>query len=207
MDDVEWMVLDGRLYHRPMKLTSEILEACYRAGAFPMADSFGRIEFYRSDPRSVLEFEDLHVSRSLERVIRKQIFEVRVDEDFDGVIRACADREETWINPEIIDAYIRLHHAGKAHSVEAYADGDLAGGLYGVTLGGAFMGESMFTRVRNASKVCLVYLVNRLQERGYELLDCQIQNPHLARLGAREIPEEEYLRRLQHALTLDRNFA
>jgi leucyl/phenylalanyl-tRNA---protein transferase len=207
MDDVEWMVLDGRLYHRPMKLTSEILEACYRAGAFPMADSFGRIEFYRSDPRSVLEFEDLHVSRSLERVIRKQIFEVRVDEDFDGVIRACADREETWINPEIIDAYIRLHHAGKAQSVEAYADGDLAGGLYGVTLGGAFMGESMFTRVRDASKVCLVYLVNRLQERGYELLDCQIQNPHLARLGAREIPEEEYLRRLQHALTLDRNFA
>jgi leucyl/phenylalanyl-tRNA---protein transferase len=207
MDDVEWMVLDGRLYHRPMKLTSEILEACYRAGAFPMADSFGRIEFYRSDPRSVLEFEDLHVSRSLDRVIRKQIFEVRVDEDFDGVIRACADREETWISPEIIDAYIRLHHAGKAHSVEAYTRGELAGGLYGVTLGGAFMGESMFTRIRDASKVCLVYLVSRLQEQGYELLDCQIQNPHLARLGAREIPEEEYLRRLQHALTLDRNFA
>jgi leucyl/phenylalanyl-tRNA--protein transferase len=207
MDDVEWMVLDGRLYHRSMELTMEVLEACYRAGAFPMADAYGRIEFYRSDPRSVLEFEDLHVPRSLWRVIRKRTFDVRVDEDFDGVIRACADREETWINPEIIDAYIRLHHAGKAHSVEAYADGDLAGGLYGVTIGGAFMGESMFTRVRDASKVCLVYLVNRLQERGYVLLDCQIQNPHLARLGAREIPEEEYLRRLRHALTLDRNFA
>ena len=190
-----------------MKLTTEILEACYRAGAFPMADAFGRIEFYHSDPRSVLEFEDLHVSRSLWRVIRKGTFELRVNEDFDSVIRACADREETWISPEIIDAYISLHHAGKAHSVEAYAKGELAGGLYGVALGGAFMGESMFTRTRDASKVCVVYLVNRLQERGYELLDCQIQNPHLARLGAREIPEREYLRRLQHALTQECSFA
>jgi leucyl/phenylalanyl-tRNA---protein transferase len=190
-----------------MKLTTEILEACYRAGAFPMADAHGHIEFYRSDPRSVLEFEELHVPRSLGRVIRKVTFDVRVDEDFDGVIRACADREDTWINSEIIDAYIRLHRAGKAHSVEAYAGGELAGGLYGVTLGGAFMGESMFTRIRDASKVCFVSLVNRLQERGYELLDCQIQNPHLARLGAREIPEQEYLRRLQRALTLDCSFA
>jgi leucyl/phenylalanyl-tRNA--protein transferase len=190
-----------------MKLTTEILEACYRAGAFPMADSYGRIEFYRSDPRSVLEFEDLHVPRSLGRVIRKQTFEVRVNEDFGGVIRACADREETWISPEIVDAYIRLHHAGNAHSVEAYAEGELAGGLYGVSLGGAFMGESMFTRRRDASKVCLVYLVERLRERGFVLLDCQIQNPHLARLGAREIPESEYLRRLQHALTLECTFA
>jgi leucyl/phenylalanyl-tRNA--protein transferase len=189
-----------------MKLTTEILEACYRAGAFPMADSFGRIEFYRSDPRSVLEFEDLHVPRSLGRVIRKGTYEVRVDEDFGGVIRACADREETWINAEIVDAYIRLHHAGKAHSVEAYREGELVGGLYGVALGAAFMGESMFTRVRDASKVCLIYLVDRLQKRGYVLLDCQIQNPHLARLGAREIPEDEYLRRLEHALNLDRSF-
>ena len=189
-----------------MKLTTEILEACYRVGAFPMADAYGHIEFYRSDPRSVLEFEDLHVSRSLERVIRKETFEVRVNEDFEGVIRACANREETWISPEIVDAYIRLHHAGKAHSVEAYADNKLAGGLYGVALGGAFMGESMFTRRRDASKVCFVYLVERLRERGFVLLDCQIQNPHLARFGAREIPEQEYLRRLQHALTLERGF-
>src|SRR5688500_13841498 len=106
-----------------MELTMEILEACYRAGAFPMADAHGRIGFYRSDPRSVLEFEDLHVPRSLGRVIRKGTFELRVDEDFDGVIRACADREETWISPEIIDAYVGLHHAGKAHSVEAYEIG------------------------------------------------------------------------------------
>ena len=189
-----------------MKLTTEILEACYRAGAFPMADEFGRIGFYRSDPRSVLEFEDLHVSRSLARVIRKQAYEVRVDEDFGGVVRACADREETWINAEIIDAYVRLHHAGKAHSVEAYSAGVLVGGLYGVTLGAAFMGESMFARATDASKVCLVHLVERLEERGFVLLDCQIQNPHLARMGAREIPEIEYLRRLEYALRLERSF-
>src|SRR5919202_6266101 len=145
-----------------MRLTTEVLEACYRAGAFPMADSYGRIGFYRSDPRSVLEFDDLHVSRSLGRVIRKGTYEVRVDQDFEGVISACADREETWINAEIIEAYVRLHRAGKAHSVEAYADGELAGGLYGVSLGGAFMGESMFSRMRDASKVCLVHLVERL---------------------------------------------
>jgi len=189
-----------------MELTTEILEACYRAGAFPMADSYGRVEFYRSDPRSVLELEDLHVSRSLRRVIRRRVYEVRVDEDFAGVIRACAEREETWISAEIIDAYVRLHHAGKAHSVEAYSEGELVGGLYGVTLGGAFMGESMFSRMRDASKVCLVYLVERLKERSFTLLDCQIQNPHLASLGAREIPEHEYLRRLHLALGLDRSF-
>lgn len=184
----------------------ELLEACYRAGAFPMADGYGRIEFYRSDPRSVLEFEDLRVSKSLRRVIRKGTYEVRVNEDFRGVVRACADREETWINAEIISAYARLHAAGKAHSVEAYGDGELVGGLYGVSLGGAFMGESMFARARDASKVCLVYLVERLKERGYVLLDCQIQNDHLASLGAKEIPAGEYDRRLDAALRLNRSF-
>src|SRR5918998_5829131 len=189
-----------------MELTPEILETCYRAGAFPMADRYGRVEFYRSDPRSVLEFDDLHVSRSLGRVIRKGTYEVRVDEDFEGVVRACADREETWINDYIVRAYVRLHEVGKAHSVEAYHEGELAGGLYGVTLGGAFMGESMFARGRDASKVCLVHLVGRLRERGYELLDCQIQNDHLASLGAREIPGWLYDERLRQALLLDRSF-
>jgi leucyl/phenylalanyl-tRNA---protein transferase len=187
-------------------LTTEILEACYRSGAFPMEDSYGHIGFYRSDPRSVLDFDDLHVSRSLARVIRKGTYEVRVDEDFEGVIRACADREETWINAEIIEAYVLLHRAGKAHSVEAYSEGNLVGGLYGVTLGGAFMGESMFTRMRDASKVCFVHLVECLRERDFRLLDCQIQNPHLASLGAHEIPEPEFMRRLQNALSLERSF-
>ena len=183
-----------------------MLEACYRAGAFPMADDYGHIEFYRSDPRSVLEFGDLRVTKSLARVIRKGVYEVRVDGDFEGVVRACAEREETWISAEIIAAYVRLHRAGKAHSVEAYTDGELVGGLYGVSLGGAFMGESMFTRARDASKVCFVHLVRRLEERGFVLLDCQIQNDHLASLGAGEIPEDEYLRRLNLALQLRRAF-
>ena len=189
-----------------MKLEPGILEACYRAGAFPMADRYGRIEFYRSDPRSVLELDALHVSKSLSRVLRKGVYDVQVDRDFEGVIRACARRPETWISEEIIRAFVALHREGKAHSVEAYRDGELAGGLYGVTLGGAFMGESMFSRMRDASKVCLVRLVERLKERGYVLLDCQIQNDHLRSLGATEIPEEDYLKRLRTALKLHRNF-
>jgi leucyl/phenylalanyl-tRNA--protein transferase len=189
-----------------MKLTPEVLEACYRSGAFPMDDGYGRIGFYRSDPRSILELDSLHVSRSLARVLRKGTYEIHIDRDFEAVIRACADRKDTWIGAEIIRAFIRFHELGKAHSVEAYRDEELAGGLYGVALGGAFMGESMFSRMPDASKVCLVYLVGRLKERGFTLLDCQIQNDHLARLGAVEIPEHEYLRRLQHALTLGRSF-
>src|SRR3712207_2945877 len=167
-----------------MELTPEVLEACYRAGAFPMADRYGRVGFYGSNPRSVLELDSLRVSKSLARVIRKGTYEVRLDRDFGAVIRACADREETWINAEIIEAFVRFHEVGKAHSVEAYKDGELVGGLYGVALGGAFMGESMFSRMRDASKVCLFHLVERLKRRGYALLDCQIQNEHLARLGA-----------------------
>ena len=133
-------------------------------------------------------------------------YELRVDNDFEAVIRACADRRDTWIGAEIIRSFVRFHELGKAHSVEAYRGGELAGGLYGVALGGAFMGESMFSRMPDASKVCLVHLVERLKSRGYVLLDCQIQNDHLARLGAVEIPEREFLRRLEHALSLDRSF-
>ena len=189
-----------------MELTPEVLEACYRAGAFPMDDGYGQIGFYRSDPRSILELDSLHVSRSLARVLRRGTYEVCINRDFEAVIRGCADREDTWIGAEIIRAFVRFHEAGKAHSVEAYRDGELAGGLYGVALGGAFMGESMFSRMRDASKVCLVHLVERLKSRGYVLLDCQIQSDHLARLGAIEVPEREYLRRLEHALSLGRSF-
>jgi leucyl/phenylalanyl-tRNA---protein transferase len=189
-----------------MRLSPEILEACYRAGAFPMADRYGRVKFYRSDPRSVLELDSLHVSKSLGRAVRKGVYEVWIDRNFEGVIRACARRPETWISEEIIRGFTMLHERGKAHSVEAYRDDELVGGLYGVTLGGAFLGESMFSRMRDASKVCLVHLVKRLKERGYVLLDCQIQNDHLASLGAVEIPEKEYLRRLEEALKLSRNF-
>ena len=171
-----------------------------------MDDGHGRVEFYRCNPRSILEFDDLHVSKSLGRVIRKGLYEIHTNCNFEAVVNACADREHTWINDEIIRAFVQLHETGVAHSVEAYRDGELAGGLYGVALGGAFMGESMFSRMPDSSKVCLVYLVRRLEERGYALLDCQIQNDHLARLGATEIPEGEYLGRLQYALSLDRSF-
>ena len=146
-----------------MRLNPEILESCYRAGAFPMADRYGRIQFYRSDPRAILELDSLHVSKSLARVVRKGVYKVGVDQDFEGVIRACSRRRETWISEEIISGFVALHEAGKAHSVEAYRGDELVGGLYGVTLGGAFMGESMFSRMRDASKVCLVHLVERLE--------------------------------------------
>lgn len=172
-----------------------------------MADDHGRIDFYHSDPRSIMEFDSFHVSKSLARMIRKDVYEIYLDRDFEAVIRACADREQTWINAEIVASYVRLHEEGKAHSIEAYQEDQLVGGLYGVTLGGAFMGESMFSRRSDASKVCFYYLVERMKELGYTLLDCQIQNDHLARMGAVEIPESEYLHRLEAALRLDRRFA
>jgi leucyl/phenylalanyl-tRNA---protein transferase len=171
-----------------------------------MADPYGKIQFYRSEPRAILELDSLHISKSLARVIRKGVYEVRIDWDFEAVIRACSRRLETWISEEIIRGFVALHERGKAHSVEAYKEDELVGGLYGVTLGGAFMGESMFSWMRDASKVCFVHLVERLQERGYVLLDCQIQNDHLASLGATEIPEKEYLKRLRAALKLERSF-
>ena len=190
-----------------MRLTTGILEECYRAGAFPMADGHGRVEFYRSEPRAVLELDSLHVSKSLARVIRQGKYEIFLNRDFEAVISACADRRETWINAEIQRAFVQLYEEGKAHSIEAYKDNELVGGLYGVALGGAFMGESMFSRMPDASKVCLYYLVERLKELDYALLDCQIQNDHLARLGATEISDREYIRRLKYALSLERRFA
>ncbi len=171
-----------------------------------MADGEGRIELYRSDPRAVLELDSLHVSKSLARVIRQGKYDIFLNRDFEAVIQACANREETWINSEIHRAFVQLHEEGKAHSIEAYKEDELVGGLYGIALGGAFMGESMFARMPDASKVCLFYLVERLKELGYVLLDCQIQNDHLARLGAVEIPDGEYLRRLDKALKLDLSF-
>lgn len=187
-------------------LTPELLEYCYRSGAFPMADESGSVEFYRAEPRCILELGDLHISRSLGRVIRSGKYEIRVNHDYEGVIRGCAERSETWISPEIIAAYVELHRLGKSHSVEAYSGDRLAGGLYGVALGGFFGGESMFSREPDASKVCLAALVERLGERGFTLLDCQIKNDHLVRMGATEIPEHEFLTRLDSALALERVF-
>ncbi len=175
----------------------------YAQGIFPMADDYGRILWYAPDPRAILEHHNLHISRSLRATLRKGIYEVRTDTAFEAVMRSCADREDTWINEVFIRTYTQLHYAGFAHSVEAWRDGELVGGLYGMVLGGAFMGESMFSCATDASKVCLVALVEHLQARGFVLHDTQFLTPHLATLGVTEIPRKVYERRLRAALSLE----
>ncbi len=179
----------------------------YRAGIFPMADEFGRMRWYSPDPRCVLEFETLRLSRSLRQTWRQKRFEIRINSTFGEVLRRCGDRPEgTWISRELAEVYQQLHAAGLAHSVEAWRDGALAGGLFGVALGGAFIGESMFYAARDASKIALVALMERLAERRFVLVDCQWLTPHLASLGAIEIPRQAYLERLGEALALPCRF-
>lgn len=187
-------------------LTPDILVKAYCMGVFPMGSDNGDIHWYSPDPRCIIDLETFHISKRLARTYRRNIFEMRVNSAWDEVIRQCAQRSTTWINDEIMRAYTELNRLGLAHSVEAYADGLLAGGLYGVSIGGAFMGESMFHRARDASKVCLVYLVERLKERGYVLLDCQYATDHLRQFGAHLISRDEYLIRLHGALRRDCRF-
>src|SRR5437763_5992428 len=187
---------------KPEALNPELLINAYAQGIFPMADELGRISWYAPDPRAILEHQNLHVSRSLRATIRKGIYVIRTDTAFEAVMRCCANREETWINEEFIKTYTYLHTLGLAHSVEAWKDSMLVGGLYGVTLGGAFMGESMFSSATDASKVCLVRLVEHLKARGYVLHDTQFLTPHLATLGVTEIPRRIYEKRLKAALQL-----
>jgi leucyl/phenylalanyl-tRNA--protein transferase len=173
-----------------------------------MADAKdGEIKWYAPDPRAIIPLEAFMISRSLQQTLRKHLFELRLNTAFEAVIRHCATREETWISETIVQSYLLLHTLGYAHSVETWRSGELAGGLYGVSLGAAFFGESMFSLVRDASKVALVSLVTRLRERKFELLDTQFITPHLARFGTREIPREEYLRRLAGAIRKRRSFA
>lgn len=179
----------------------ERLLLAYRRGIFPWYDENYPICWWSPDPRAIFELDGLHISRRLQRSIRSGRFTVTVDRDFSGVIHGCADREEgTWIIPDMIAAYEKLHRLGHAHSIEAWHGGELAGGIYGVAVGGLFAGESMFTRVRDASKVALAYLVDHLRQRGFELFDIQFVTEHTTRLGAVEIPREQYLARLQKAL-------
>jgi len=185
----------------------ELLLAGYASGFFPMAESKnGEIKWYSPDSRGILPFEHFKTSRSLAQTLRKNIFEIRLNTSFEEVIRSCAERRETWISEEIIQSYLRLHRLGYGHSVEAWNKETLVGGLYGVALGAAFFGESMFSRVRDSSKVALVHLVQRLKERNFELLDTQFITPHLARFGAIEISREEYLFLLQKAVYKKRSF-
>jgi leucyl/phenylalanyl-tRNA--protein transferase len=179
----------------------DFLLMAYSNGYFPMADgASGEIEWYSPDPRAIIDLDAFNVARSLRLTLRKHPFEILLNRDFEGVMRQCAMREETWISEEIIQSYAVLHRVKYAHSVECWKDNDLVGGLYGVALGGAFFGESMFSRKRDASKVALVHLVQRLKERGFTLLDTQFITPHLLTFGAVEIPREEYLKRLNVAI-------
>jgi leucyl/phenylalanyl-tRNA--protein transferase len=176
-----------------------------------MADRNGRIQFYTADPRGVLPLDAFHVPGTLRQLIRKDppVFDVRINYDFKATMAGCMTGHQggTWINPALIEAYSALHEMGFAHSVEAWQNDQLAGGLYGVSIGGAFFGESMFTRVRDASKVCLVHLVNRLNERGYELLDTQATTDHLRKFGAIDIPASKYLVVLRRAIGKSCEFA
>lgn len=194
------------------ELSAPLLLRAYAAGIFPMAESADSEELYWFDPerRGVLPLDSFHVPRRLRRTVRGGVFEVRVDHAFRQVMEACAepapDRTKTWINQDILRLYTELHDSGYGHSVECWRDGRLVGGLYGVALGGAFFGESMFSRERDASKVALVHLVARLRAGGFVLLDTQFVTEHLSQFGAVEIPRREYRRRLAEALTVHTRF-
>lgn len=190
------------------ELTCENLIWAYSHGVFPMADSRrGGVNWYTADPRAHLPLDRYHVPRSLAKFMRRDPFNLTRDRDFAAVIRGCAEprpyADETWINDAIIDAYTQLHHAGFAHSVEAWEGDELVGGLYGVSIGGAFFGESMFSRRTNASKVCLIHALRHCRDRGYALFDVQFTNPHLAQFGVEEIAAKDYLRMLESAIALD----
>jgi leucyl/phenylalanyl-tRNA--protein transferase len=190
-------------------LDPALVVRAYREGLFPMAVESGDIGWFSPERRGILPLDDFHVPARLARTLRRQPFEITVDRDFEAVIRACAERprEGTWISTAIIDCYMALHRLGIAHSVEAWRDGRLAGGLYGVSLGGAFFGESMFHRETDASKAALVALVDRLRRRSFTLLDTQWVTEHLVQFGAIEIPRTVYLRQLKSALQKDCTFA
>jgi leucyl/phenylalanyl-tRNA--protein transferase len=193
-------------------LTPQLLLGAYASGIFPMAESRHDPDLYWIDPdiRGILPLEAFHIPRRLRKTLRNAPFEIRCNGDFLGTIRGCAEpqgaRSETWINDEIERLYLALHDLGFAHSVECWAEGELVGGLYGASLGGAFFGESMFSRVRDASKVALCHLAARLRKGGFVLLDSQFVTDHLRQFGAIEIARAEYKSRLAAALKVDAEF-
>lgn len=189
-------------------LTAELLLHAYSVGIFPMSEHRDDPEVFWVDPlhRGVLPLDGFRISKSLKKAIRRTDYRVAVDTAFSDVVRACADRDETWINATIFDLYGQLHDLGAAHSFELWQDDMLVGGAYGVALGGAFFGESMFSARRDASKIVLAYLVDHLRETGFTLLDTQFITPHLESLGAIEIPRDDYRAQLAKALELETDF-
>ena len=193
-------------------IPGELLVSAYASGWFPMAVEPGEIRWYSPDPRGIIPLDRFHVSNRLARTWRSGKFTIDIDRIFGEVIRACADADRdpddpgSWIDDEIIESYCALHERGLAHSVEVWQEGKLAGGLYGVALGGAFFGESMFHRVTDASKIALIALVEHLRARGYQWLDTQWVTDHLSQFGAIEIPRRRYLQLLDAALKLDCRF-
>ncbi|MFD3395099.1 leucyl/phenylalanyl-tRNA--protein transferase [Aquirufa sp. OSTEICH-129V] len=192
-------------------LSTDQLIYAYASGVFPMADAeTGEINWYRPDPRAIIPIDTYQPSRSLKPILNKGIFEIKVDQQFRRVMEFCAEprpyEPETWISTELIDVYTELHRMGFAHSVEAYVEGELVGGLYGVHIGAAFFGESMFTRASNASKVCFHYLIELLRKNNFELLDSQFMNDNVKRYGAIEISRTAYEKRLAKAINRSCNF-
>jgi leucyl/phenylalanyl-tRNA--protein transferase len=202
----------GRRRDSDLEITPDLLLRAYAAGIFPMAESADDPALYWVEPkeRGIIPLDGFHVPSRLARTVRSDVFEIRIDSDFDAVIDGCAapaeGRDQTWINQRIRDLYGALFDAGHAHTVETWQDGRLVGGLYGVHLGAAFFGESMFHTARDASKVALVHLVARLKAGGFRLLDTQFVTPHLARFGAREVPRKAYRALLDAATALDADF-
>ena len=192
----------------PLEITPQLLLQAYAAGIFPMSEGRDDPNLFWVEPkrRGIIPLDGFHISRSLARRIRQNPFEIRINSDFAGVVAACADRDETWINAEITALYSALHEEGFAHSLELWQGRDLAGGVYGVALGAAFFGESMFSRARDASKIALAYLVARLNAGGFTLFDVQFTTPHLIRLGAIEISRIDYRKRLDAALEKQADF-
>lgn len=202
-------------------IPANVLLEAYRHGVFPMADENGEIAWFEADPRTILDIHDYRIPRDLRRILNRGHFEIRFDYAFEQIIRCCADRDSTWISEEIIASYVNLHQLGYAHSVEAWLrpnvaaenqdeaarpEASLAGGLYGVAVGAAFFGESMFHRVSHASKVALAHLAEHLRSRGFELHDAQMMTPTVKLFGAQQISRNEYMIRLQAALQKERTF-
>jgi leucyl/phenylalanyl-tRNA--protein transferase len=202
-----------RPYAPGYRIPTDLLLRAYASGVFPMAESASDPEVFwvRPETRGVIPLDAFHVPKSLRKVIRQNRFDIRVDFDFAGVIDACAEereeRQSTWINAPIREAYIKLFEQGHCHSVEAWREERLVGGLYGVKLGRVFFGESMFSRETDASKVCLAHLVERLRERGFVLLDTQFTTEHLKRFGAVDVPRGRYEKLLEEALKGNATFS